>query len=84
MVVILVAIFPQPVFVIARLLGFGVSSNFIFFVALFFLLAITLSLSVIVSKQSLRLKNAVQNLALLEKRLEESDIPNQEKGSSSR
>ena len=45
-------------------------SNFIFFTALFFLLAICLSLSIIVSKQATRIKILVQQEALIEKRLE--------------
>lgn len=67
---ILVALFPNPLFAVSSALGFEAPSNFIFFVALFFLLAICLSLSIIVSKQALRIKNLVQQEALIEKRLE--------------
>ena len=66
---IIVSLFPDPVFALARLVGFDVPSNFLFFMALFFLLAVCLSLSVVVSKQAMRMKNLVQNQALLEKRL---------------
>ena len=55
---------------ISNALGFEAPSNFIFFTALFFLLAICLSLSIIVSKQATRIKNLVQQEALIEKRLE--------------
>lgn len=73
-VTILVSIFPDPVYSLARLFGFDTPSNFIFFAALFFLLAICLSLSVVVSKQSIRIKNLIQNQALLEKRLEQEGL----------
>lgn len=72
LVTIVVSLFPDPVFAIARLVGFDVPSNFLFFMALFFLLAICLSLSVVVSKQAMRMKNLVQNQALLEKRLNDT------------
>lgn len=67
---ILVALFPEPLFAVSGALGFEAPSNFVFFAALFFLLAICLSLSIIVSKQALRIKNLVQQEALVEKRLE--------------
>lgn len=62
------AVFPEPVFGLAHLLGFNAPSNFILFVAVFFLLAICLSLSVIVSRQQMKLKDLVQRLALVESR----------------
>lgn len=64
------ALFPDPLFAASKALGFEAPSNFIFFIALFFLFAICLSLSIIVSKQALRIKNLVQQEALIEKRLE--------------
>ncbi len=60
------AIFPEPVFWLAYALGFNVASNFVLFIAIFFLLAICLSLSVIVSKQQMKLKDLVQRLAIME------------------
>ena len=72
LVTMLVSLFPEPVFAIASLFGFALPSNFVFFVALFFLLAICLSLSVVVSRQAVRMKNIIQSQALLEKRLEDA------------
>lgn len=72
-VTILASIFPEPIFLISRFFGFDTPSNFVFFAALFFLLAICLSLSVVVSKQAMRMKNLVQRQALLEKRIEGND-----------
>ena len=64
--VMLCAIYPNGIFAIAKIFGFANPSNFIFFLGLFCLLAISLSLSVIVSKQTMRIKNLTQRLALLE------------------
>ena len=48
----------------------AVSRQVIFLAGLFFLLAICLSLSIIVSKQALRIKTLVQEHALIAKRLD--------------
>lgn len=69
--ILLVAFFPQPVFCLSQLLGFSVSSNFIFSVAIFFLLVICLTQSRAVSQQVIKNKRVVQRTALLEKRLED-------------
>ena len=63
-VIVLCALFPQPLYSISSFLGFETPSNFIFFIGLFFLLAISLSLSSIASKQA---------QALLAKKLEKDD-----------
>lgn len=67
LIAILGAIFPGPVYALSSFLGFENPSNFIFFAGLFFLLVICLSLSLIVSKQASRIKDLVQELALLDK-----------------
>lgn len=74
LVLFLCAIFPEPIFQLAHMLGFETPANFIFLVGLFFLLAIALSLSAIVSKQKLMIKNLTQSQALLEKRLTEFEL----------
>lgn len=68
------ALFPDPVFLLAHLIGFDTASNFILFVAIFLVLTIALSLSVIVSKQQAKLNNTIQELALLKHDTEESSI----------
>lgn len=68
------ALFPDPVFLLAHLIGFDTASNFILFVAIFLVLTIALSLSVIVSKQQAKLNNTIQELALLKHDIEESSI----------
>lgn len=65
LVAFLCALFPEPVFWVAHLIGFDTASNFILFMAVFLLLIIALSLSVIVSKQQTKLNSAIQELALL-------------------
>ncbi|MRX83670.1 DUF2304 domain-containing protein [Eggerthella guodeyinii] len=70
-VILLCAIFPQPLYDFAHLFGFENPSNFIFFIGLFFLLAIALSLSSIASKQAIKIKNLVQEQALLAKRIDQ-------------
>lgn len=57
---------PNPIFTISSYIGFENPSNFIFVVALFFLLSICLSLSIIVSKQEMKIKDLIQEQALLE------------------
>lgn len=69
--ILLCALFPLPLYQASSLLGFETPSNFIFFIGLFFLLAISLSLSLIVSKQASKIKNLVQEQALLTKRFDE-------------
>jgi hypothetical protein len=65
------AIFPQIVYFFADVLGFEEPSNFLFFVVIFFLLAICVSLSIAVSDLAGRVKRLIQSHALLEKKLED-------------
>lgn len=69
--ILVVAIFPQPVFHLALLLGFNVSSNFIFTAAIFFLLILCMTQSRAISQQVVKNKDAIQKAALLEKRLDD-------------
>ena len=62
----LCAIFPEPLYRLSDLLGFETASNFIFVVGMFFLLAVCLSLSIIVSRQTEYIKTLIQELALHE------------------
>lgn len=65
-ILLVFALFPGALFVLAYALGFEAPANFIFFIGLFCLMAITLSLTVIVSKQTLKIKNLTQRIALIE------------------
>lgn len=64
------AIFPDGVYSLARAFGFANPSNFIFFIGLFCLLAIVLSLSVIASNQSVKIKKLTQRIALIEHQID--------------
>jgi len=68
------AVFPAPVYALAQFLGFEVAANFIFVIAIFFLLAISLSLSIIASKQAERSKTLMQELALLRHKVERDSV----------
>jgi len=78
LLVLLGAIFPDVIVLLANLLGFDVPSNFLFFAGLFFLLAICLSLSVVISKQSMRIKNLTQSIALLDGEARRAEEPKQD------
>lgn len=85
---VLGAFFPQPIFVLAKTLGFIAPSNFIIFVALLLLFAICFSLCVIASRQQMRIKDLTQDLALLKNHIstEEStegavNVPTRDKSS---
>lgn len=71
LIMIACSLFPGPLFELAHLLGFHNSSNFIFVLAILFLLTISLMLTAIVSKQAAAIKNTVQRLAILENEVEE-------------
>lgn len=73
LVLFVCAIFPGLVGMVSHALGFGLSSNFVFFVALAGLLGISLSLTVIVSRQADSIRTLVQQVALLKKQLAERD-----------
>lgn len=67
------ALFPQPIFALAAILGFDVSSNFIFLVAIFFLLVLNLIQTRAISQLVVKNKNVTQRLAILEKRVGDQD-----------
>ncbi|MEE0551384.1 MAG: hypothetical protein BHV62_08200 [Eggerthella sp. 51_9] len=64
-------LFPEPVYSLARLFGIELPSNFIFILAIIILLLISLSLSIIASKQTAYSKTLVQEIALINKEIEE-------------
>lgn len=70
LVILLCALLPVVPYRLSDLLGFGMPANFIFLVAIFFLLAIALSLSIIVSKQQRKITTLVQELAILSNRVD--------------
>ena len=65
-VALIIVAFPEILYYLSSAVGFVMPSNFVFFIVLFFSLAISLSLSIVVSRQQMKIKNLVQELALLE------------------
>lgn len=80
-IVIIGALFPSIVFWFSNLANFQTSSNFIFFVAIFFLLLLSLFLSAVVSKQASKIKSLIQEVALIKNQLESIDSDSNQKGS---
>lgn len=78
-ILIVCPIFPEPIFQLASLMGIELPSNFIFILAIICLMLIALSLSVIASKQTAYSKTLIQEVALLNKEIEDmkSDKRNQ-------
>lgn len=69
LVVVFFSIYPEPLFQLSAFLGFEKPSNFLLLCGIFFLLIICISLSAIVSKQEDKIKNLVQELAILENKI---------------
>ena len=72
-VMLLVAVFPQIITAISRLLGVASDVNTVFVLQGLFVLLILLSLTSIVSKQTNRIRKLAQTQALLEKRVRERE-----------
>lgn len=80
LVIMICSLFPEPLFKITQALGFATASNFIFFAGSLFMLAILFSLSSIVSKQALSIKNLSQRIGILENEFRErNNSPNESK-----
>lgn len=75
-IALLCALFPGPIFALAHLLGFVVPSNLVFFLAIFFLLVLCLSLTVIVSWQARDIRQLIQEIAVINNQLEKLDKGN--------
>lgn len=65
------ALFPEPLAVLAYVLGFQTLSNFVIFIGLFFVLAMCLSYTRAISKKNAQITRLTQQIALLEKRLDD-------------
>ncbi len=70
-VLIVVSVFPQIPEFFAKLLGIQSPSNFVFLVAIFFIMMKLFTQSVEVAKQKQKLKSLIENVALKEKELDE-------------
>lgn len=70
--ILIAAIFPGFIGAIGEFFGFVLSTNFVFFLGLFLLLAFSLMLSVVATKQAVSIKNLTQRLAIVEKEVNQS------------
>lgn len=75
LVLVVTACFPKIVFAITALVGIATPSNLIFFLAIFGLLGLCFSLSIIVSRQEARLKRIIQLLSIDQREWKGKDIP---------
>lgn len=64
------AIYPEPIFALSSFLGFQKASNFVLFIGLLFTLAIVLSLTLVVSKQTRYITDLVQENSILRHEIE--------------
>lgn len=69
-IILLLDIFPQIVFGFAELIGISVPSNMVFFVGFIFVVILIYSVTVSVSRLSLKVKRLTQELALLREEME--------------
>lgn len=70
-VLLLMVAFPSAIEFLANLIGVASYINAIFMAFIFFILLLVVSLTSIASKQRQEIKTLIQNLALLQKRVEE-------------
>ena len=70
--ILIAAIFPGFIGAIGEFFGFVLSTNLVFFLGLFLLLAFSLMLSVVATKQAVSIKNLTQRLAIVEKEVRQS------------
>ena len=65
LVLLIVALFPNFMTSIAKILGFKILSNMLLFLLVGLLIMITMSLTIIVSSQKKQIKNLTQEISLL-------------------
>ena len=71
--ILILDIFPGIMAICAEFMGIATPANMLFFMGFCFLLLIVFGLTAAVSKMSVQIKKLTQELALLEKRLRESE-----------
>lgn len=72
----IMVIWPQVLTWIIRIIGIESNMNGLFVLAIGFLMAILMSITSIVSRQSEKIKSLVQHIAMLEKRIRELENDN--------
>ncbi len=82
LLLIVVAVFPQIVFKLTDLLGIQTPSNFIFLIAIFVILGICFSFSLIVSKTDRSIRKLIQTVSIENFESEEKDSDNNKQESN--
>lgn len=67
----IIALFPQIIYVFVKLIGIQTPVNGLYAICIFMMMLILISLTSIVSKQTERIKNLTQYIAILEKDVRE-------------
>lgn len=71
-VLVIIAVQPQIVEIIAEILGIGLPVNVVFLLGIFCILIILLTLTVAISRTSIRTKRLIQELAILKFEINET------------
>lgn len=67
-VLIIFSIFPELLGLLANLIGFEISSNFLFVLLIAFLFFINISLTIIVSEQKEQIRKLIQEVSIIKSR----------------
>lgn len=70
---VIMAVFPETLFFLARILHIELPVNALFLCVIFLILLIVFGLTVAVSRQATRIKNLIQELGLLKEELKSGD-----------
>jgi len=70
---VIISIQPKIIFAIANFIGILLPSNAIFLFGILFIALITFSLTIALSRQSFRIRKMAQEMALLEKKIENKE-----------
>lgn len=74
LVLIVIAIFDDIPVYFARLLGFGLTSNFLLSLAIFLLLVVVFLHTITISKQKEQIKQLVQEVSILKSHIREKEV----------
>lgn len=74
LVLIVIAVFDEIPVYFAQLLGFGLTSNFLLSLAIFFLLVVVFLHTITISKQKEQIKQLVQEVSILKSHVREKEV----------
>lgn len=64
LIMILIAIFPQIVYLLSKLLGIKTASNLVYLFGIIILFVVIINLTIKISKQSNQIKNLIQEISI--------------------